>query len=124
MSSKIKGILACTAAVIIGFYIWGLVAMGTTDLVASIMVGGVSGLLSGIAITVFAKANRPLAVGAGTMVFLYAVVAAVLIQSFGVNGLDIMRVLITGALMAGIGVAGGASYKFATGPAAPRNIGD
>lgn len=124
MSSKIKGTLACTVVVIAGFYVWGLVAMGTTDPIASVMVGGFSGLLSSLAIAVFAQGKKPLVAGAAAMTFLYAVVAAVLIQSFGTDGLDIVRVIVTGALMAGIGVAGGASYKFATRPAASKDIGD
>lgn len=124
MSSKIKGILACTAAVVASFYIWGLLGAGTTDPIPALMTGGVAGIMCGAAIAFIRNGTAPLAVGVGAMIVLWGIVSAVLIQAFGAGGLDVSRFIITSLIIVGVGAVGGQSYKLAAKPAAAKFIGD
>jgi len=124
MSSKIKGILACIAATVLSFYAWGVLSQGSVDPTPALMTGGIAGILCGAAIAFIAQGTKPLAVGVGSMLFLYGVVSAILIQAFGTGGLDVGKLLLSAIIIAGIGAIGGTSYKFAAKPEATKFIGD
>lgn len=119
MINKIKGILVCTFVIIAAFYVWGDIGMdASSNQTGWVISGGFCGLFSSF---VIARSGNPLIVGAAAMTFLYAVLLAILIQCFGFASLNIVHVLEAGALFAGIGVAGGAGYKFASKPAETRS---
>lgn len=124
MSNKMKGILACTAAVIASFYIWGLLGAGTINPIPALMTGGIAGIACGAAIAFIRNGTAPLAVGVGAMIVFWGIVSAVLIQAFGVGGLDVSRFIITSLIIVGVGAVGGQSYKLAAKPAAAKFIGD
>ena len=122
MINKIKGILVCTFVIIAAFYVWGDIGMDASpNQTGWVISGGFCGLFSSFVIAVIARSGNPLIVGAAAMTFLYAVLLAILIQGFGFASLNIVHVLEAGALFAGIGVAGGAGYKFASKPAETRS---
>ncbi len=124
MSNKIKGILACAAAMILTVYIGGLLGNGTISPIPALMLGGAAGIICGAAIAIIRQGSAPLAVGIGTMAVLWTVVSVVMIQAFGTSGLDLSRFIITTLAVIATGAIGGQSYKFATKPAPAKFIGD
>lgn len=124
MINKLKGILASTAVVIAAFYIWGLLGNQTVDPSPAIMIGGVLGAICGAAIAFIKDGTAPVAVGVGAMLVVWGVVAALLIGTFGTEGLDLVKALVTTLVVAAIGGASGQAYKVATANSAPGSIGD
>lgn len=111
MLSRILGIMTCTIAVVVGFYLWGAIKFGNFDPIPAIVLGGTCGILCGAIMASFPPQNRFPLIGACAMVVLWGIAASSWVKLFGPSGIDLPGIALVMFAYAAIGAFGGWGYK-------------
>ena len=111
MFSKIKSILFCIIFTICGNMLNTYLQGDTPDFSNALLVGGVLGTFSAAAIALICKERHFFVVGVASTLAVWFAIAWMLLDAFGLSGLDLNKFVITTFFVATLGVYGALGYK-------------